>query len=78
VQVVLGQVFTRDHGQDARDGQGFCRVDLLDLRVGIGTPDDIEIEHARELNVVHVGAPASDEARILFALDRMPHASDFR
>jgi len=77
VEVVLGQVLTRDHGQHARHGERLRRVDLLDVRVGERAPDDVEIQHARKLDVVDIGALAADEAWVLLPLDRMPHASDF-
>src|SRR6185436_658967 len=65
-----------DHGEHAGNGQRLLRVDLHDLGVGVGAPHDVEVEHARELDVVHVGALAADEARVFLALDGMPHPSD--
>jgi hypothetical protein len=68
VEIVFGQILARDDREDARDGEGFRRLDLLDGRVGEWTPHDIQIEHAGQLDVVHVRALAADEARVFLAL----------
>ena len=52
-------------------------VDLHDLRVGVRAAHDVQVQHARELDVVDVVALAADEARILLALHRVAHAADF-
>src|SRR5207253_1496022 len=57
-------------------GEGLGRVDLHDLRVGVRAADDVEIEHAGQLDVVHVRAPAANEARVFLALERVAHSSD--
>jgi hypothetical protein len=77
VQVVLLEILAGDHREHALDGHRLRGVDLHDLRVRVRAPHDVEIEHPRQLDVVDVGAPAADEARIFLAPDRMPHASDF-
>ena len=56
-----------------------ARSVLIDLmRVGERAADDVQVEHAGQLDVVHVAALPADEARIFLALDRMAHSSDVR
>src|SRR5215470_203396 len=40
--------------------------------------DDIEIQHARQLDIIHVSALFSDKTRVFLALHGVPHAADFR
>jgi hypothetical protein len=77
VQVVFRHRFSGDHGENTRNFQRSLGVDGLDPRVGERAADDVQIEHARQLDVVHVMALAAYESRILLALDRVAHASDF-
>ena len=77
VQLVLLERGPRDHGQNARHLQRFLGVDRFDLRVRVGAAHDIHVEHAGQLDVVDVVALTAQEPRILLALDRVAHPSDF-
>jgi hypothetical protein len=77
VELVAFQVLAGDNGGDTRDLQRLGSVDRLDRRVGVGTPDDVEPELPRQVDVLDVLALAADEARVLLALDGMAHAPDF-
>ena len=77
VEVVLGEVLAGDDGEHARNGQRLRGIDLHDLGVGVGAAHDVEIQHARKLEVVDVGALAPDEAGVLLALHRVSHAAHF-
>jgi len=63
------EVLGGDHGGDVGLREGARGVDRNDLGVGEGAPQDCSVEHARELDVVQVGALPADEARILLALE---------
>ena len=78
VQVVLGQGLAGDHRQHSGDLQRLVGVDGLDLRVRERAAHDVHVQHAGELDVVDVVAPAADEARILLALHRVPHPAHLR
>ena len=78
VELVALQVLAGDHRGDARDLERLGGVDRLDRRVGVGAPDDVEPELARQVDVLDVLALAADEARVLLALDRVAHATDLR
>ena len=74
---VLRERLSGDDGEHAWDLQRPLGVDRLDARVGERAADDVQEQHARELDVVHVAALPADEPRVLLALDRVAHASDF-
>ena len=76
VELVTLQVLARDDGGDARDLQRLGGVDRLDRGVGVGTPDDVEPELPRQVDVFDVFALAADEAWVFLALDRVAHATD--
>ena len=73
-QFVRHQVCARDDGGYTRHFQRRLLVDALDFCVREWAAHDVEIEHARQLDVVDVLALAAQEARVLFAFDRMAHA----
>ena len=78
VQVVLLEGLAGDDREHAGDLQRVLGIDGLDPRVRERAADDVQIEHARKLDVVHVVALAADEARVLLALHRVTHAAHFR
>ena len=77
VQAGLLQVGAGDDGEHAGDGQRLGRVDALDRCVGIRAAHDVQPQHARQDDIVDVLALATDEARVLLALDGVAHAPDF-
>ena len=66
-QALLGQVGSGDHRLDLGVRLGSGHVDADDVRVGYWRPEDREVEHPLELDVVDVLAHAADEARVLLA-----------
>ena len=76
VEVVLRERLSGDDGEHAGDLQRALGIDRLDARVGKRAADDVQVEHARKLDVVHVAALPADEPRVLLALDGMTHPSD--
>jgi adhesin HecA-like repeat protein len=59
-----------EDGDHARRALRLRRVDLLDVRAGMGRAQDIGVGLTRPVNVVGVGAAAGEEAEIFLALDR--------
>ena len=76
VELVALQVLAGDDGRDARDLEGFRRVDRLDLRVGVRAADDVQPQLSGQVDVLDVLALATDEPRVFLALDRVAHATD--
>ena len=70
------EIFARDHGEHAGDGERLRRVDALDARVRVRAARDVQVQHARQLHVVDVVAAASDETRVFLALDALADAAD--
>ncbi len=77
MQVVGGEVFAGDDGEDAGDGEGGAGVNVGDASVGVGAADDVHVEHSGQLDVVYVVAFAAQEAGVFFALHAVAHAADF-
>jgi hypothetical protein len=75
-QVVLGEELARDHGDDARESLGARGVDRRDARVGVRAAQELEVEHARQRQVVEVLAPPLQEAGVFEALDGVADAAD--
>ena len=78
VKVVLGEILAGDDRGHAGNGQRFGRIDIRDLRVSVRAAHDVEVEHIRQHDVIDVVPLASQEARVLFALDGMAHPAYFR
>ncbi len=76
-EAVLVQVLARDHRGDARRRQRFRRIDLDDLRVGVGTSDDVEVQHSRKLDVVDVVSLAADETRVFLTANGVSEPATF-
>jgi hypothetical protein len=66
----LGQRLPGDHGLHPRVGLRRGGVDRDDPGVRQRAAQDRPVQHPRQLDVVHEGAPAADEPGILFARDR--------
>ena len=62
------EVLGRDDGGDARVGERARGVDRDDLGVRVRRAQHLAVDHARQPDVVEVGALAADEARVLLAL----------
>ena len=73
---MLGEKLPGDDGDDARNRLGPGRVDRLDARVSKRAPEELEVEHPRERDVVEVVSPSADEAGILDALDGVTDSAD--
>jgi hypothetical protein len=69
MEVVLRKRFTGDDGEHAWNLQGTLCVDRLEARVGKRAADDVQVQHAWKLDVVHVASLPADEPRVLLALD---------
>ena len=74
VQVHRLQVVGGQHRHHARAGQRLALVDALDARVRVGAAHERAEQHARQLDVVDVGALAADELGVLLAQQRGAHA----
>src|SRR5690606_11013393 len=61
---------------DARHGKRLGGVELGDARMSVRAPQDVEVEHPWEFDVVDVRSLAADEARVLLALDRVAEPTD--
>src|SRR5262249_11854664 len=68
------EVFAGDDGEDPGQRLGLAGVDVDDLGVSVRAAQDIHVEHARELDVVHVAATPAQEACVFLALDAVTHA----
>ena len=77
MEVERDEVLAGDDSDDARDGQGLRRVDVLDAGVRERAAGDVHVQHARQLHIVDVLALPADEARIFLALDAVTDAADF-
>jgi hypothetical protein len=64
-----------EHGVDARQGQRRTGVDRIDLRVSERRAHERGVQHAGQLEVVHVAAFARDELAVLLAQDRVADAT---
>ena len=69
---LAADVGAREHGDDARHGQGLRGVDARDARVRHGAPDKRDLEGARQVEVGDIGAGAGDEGEILLARHALP------
>ncbi len=63
-----------DHREHAGDLQRRAVVDFLDARMRMRRADEVAMQHARQLDVVDVIAPALREADVLDALALAAHA----
>ena len=72
-----GEGGTGDDVQDAGYGQRLGGINVLDGGMRIGAADDIEIQHAWQLDVIHVRALSPDKTRVFLALHGVTHATDF-
>jgi hypothetical protein len=63
-----------EHRDHARQRRCLGRVDRLDPGVGVRRAREVAVEHAGQLEVVDVVAPALDEADVLDALALAAHA----
>ena len=68
-QVVLGQQLAGDDRHHPGEGLGGRGVDRVDPGVGDRAAQDRHVQHARQVDVVDVVAPALEEAVVLLALD---------
>ncbi len=62
-------VVAREHGDDARRGQGRGGVDALDVRMGVRRAHEIGVGLTVTVDVVGVLALAGDETNVFLALD---------
>ena len=75
-EVVLGHELAGDDGDDALDRLGPRGVDRRDAGVRVRAPQELQVEHPGERDVVEVVALAADEARVLEPLDGVADAAD--
>ena len=76
-EVVLRHQLAGDDGDDALDSAAARDVSIeRDARVRERAPQELEVEHPGERDVVDVVALAADEARVLLALDGVADAPD--
>ncbi len=71
-----GEIGAGDYGQRAWHFHRIFDVDALQPRVAIGAADHVAENHPRQMHVVDVIALALNESRVLFAFDRVAHATD--
>src|SRR6185437_6834656 len=64
-----------DDGEHAGQRERLAGVNVEDFGVGVGAAGDVHIEHAGQLDVVHIVAAAAQEAGVFLALDAMAHAA---
>ncbi len=74
----IDEVFSREHRDHARMRFGFLGVDLLDLRVPVGTPFDGEINHPGQLEIRDVGTLALEESGIFDSFDARTYVTHHR
>ena len=75
-EVVLRHQLAGHDRHDARKLLGARGVDRVEARVRERAAQELEVEHARQLDVVEVVALAADEAGILLARDGVADATD--
>ena len=75
-EVVLRHQLAGDDRDDALDRLGARGVDRRDARVRQRAPEELEVEHPGERDVVEVVALAADEAGVLQPLDGVPDPAD--
>ena len=66
-QPLLGQVRAGHHRLDLRMRKGRSHIDAGDAGVRVRRAQDGQMQHARQGDVVDVGAAAADESRVLLA-----------
>jgi hypothetical protein len=62
------QILGRQHGDHAGHGLGLAGVDALDAGMAVGAAGEVAEQHAGQLEVVDIAAPALDEADVFLAL----------
>ena len=76
-ELVVHDVGACQYGDNAVDGLSLGGVDALDPRVRVGRHNHHAIELLRQVHIVDIAAPASDETRILEAGNRLSDAEFF-
>jgi hypothetical protein len=61
-RAVLGDLRAVEHREHARRFDRFGEIELLDSRVGVGTPEERHVREAREAHVVDEGAAPLQQA----------------
>jgi hypothetical protein len=77
VELERREIGRGEYRYHARQRLRLRRVDVLDARMSIGRADQIAVQHARQLQVVHIIAATLSEAHILHALAAAAHALQF-
>ena len=72
----LAEIIGGEHRDHARRGARRGTVDRHDARMGVLAAAERDVQHARDLPVVGIGAETGEQARVLGALDA--RADDLR